>query len=403
MRRLVVLAIIGGAAVVVVAGVLLGLPATDVMRLAGIAVAAAFVAAVLGVMLLGWLRRSSMAAQTSVVALSCITVVAVGVVVAAREMFLSSHDLRALVVLLLAAGSVGIALALLLGDRVAQGGRTLGEATRRIAAGEEVMRLDKIGGEEFARLGRELEDMAAELSRARESERALERSRRELVAWVSHDLRTPLAGIRAMAEALDDGVVSDEATVARYHTALREEADRLGALVGDLFELSRFESGAVHLKKERIAIDDVVSDALGAVAATARAKGVRLDGRASQQGFEVALAEPEMMRVLCNLLDNAIRHTPRGGSVSVWSGVDGDHACVAVRDQCGGIPEADIGRVFDRAWRGEAARTPGANDSGGLGLAIAKGIVEAHGGRIAVSNEGDGCRFTLTIPLEATT
>ena len=112
-----------------------------------------------------------------------------------------------------------------------------------------------------------------------ERERALERSRRELVAWVSHDLRTPIAGIRAMVEALDDGVVVDDADVRRYHQQLTVEADRLARLVDDLFELSRIEADALHLTVEEVPLGELVSDAVASVAAVAHAKGVRLGGR----------------------------------------------------------------------------------------------------------------------------
>src|SRR5690606_4477585 len=149
-------------------------------------------------------------------------------------------------------------------------------------------------------------------------ERALERSRRELVAWVSHDLRTPIAGIRAMVEALDDGVVSESADVDRYHARLTAEADRLARLVDDLFELSRIEADALGLTLERVPLGELVSDAVGAVAAMAHAKGVALDGRVDGgPGPAVAGSAPELGRVVRNLLDNAIRHTPPGGAVEV--------------------------------------------------------------------------------------
>jgi signal transduction histidine kinase len=177
--------------------------------------------------------------------------------------------------------------------------------------------------------------------------------------------------------------------------------DRLSGLVDDLFELSRIDAGALHLEMQRASLGDLVSDALSAAAASARARGIRLEGRLTSDAPELELSVPEMSRVLRNLLDNAIRHTPSDGTVSVEAGIDDDCAFVAVQDSCGGIPEIDISRVFDVAFRGETSRTP---DDGraGLGLAIARGLVRAHHGEIRVVNREAGCRFTVRLPITQT-
>jgi signal transduction histidine kinase len=218
------------------------------------------------------------------------------------------------------------------------------------------------------------------------------------VAWVSHDLRTPLAGMRAMAEALEDGVVDDTETARRYLNQIRLEVDRLSEMVDDLFELSRIHAGALRLSRSRIGLADLVADALAGAEPLARAKGVELRGQAD----EVVPVEADagaLGRALRNLIGNAIRHTPADGSVWVRAGADGDHARLSVADGCGGIPEADLPRVFDIAFRGEAARTPTPEGGAGLGLAIARGIVEAHDGAVDVVNEGPGCRFDIRLPL----
>jgi signal transduction histidine kinase len=247
--------------------------------------------------------------------------------------------------------------------------------------------------------------LATELDRARhrlleaaERERALELSRRELVAWVSHDLRTPIAGIRAMVEALDDGVVAEPEEVRRYHMQLMTEADRLARLVDDLFELSRIEAGTLAVTVERVALGELVSDVVASAAVIAAAKGVRLDGRLAGRPPDVAGSAPELARVMRNLLDNAIRHTPAGGSVEVVVSGGDDCAEVSVVDGCGGIPAHDLDRVFDLAYRGDAARTPKTTGGAGLGLAIARGLVDVLDGDIAVCNESGGCRFTVRIP-----
>jgi signal transduction histidine kinase len=217
---------------------------------------------------------------------------------------------------------------------------------------------------------------------------------------VSHDLRTPLAGIRAMSEALADGVVSDPDEVRRYHGTIQSETERLASLVDDLFELSRIHADAVTLDLGTAHLADLVSDALASARPAADARRVRLDGRVEGTVAPVRLAAHEMGRVLQNLLDNAIRHTPAGGTVTVEVGGDGSGAAVTVRDECGGIPPGDLDRVFDLAYRGDAARSPG-DRGAGLGLAIARGLVEAHAGEIAVRNDESGCRFTVRLPADA--
>jgi signal transduction histidine kinase len=220
------------------------------------------------------------------------------------------------------------------------------------------------------------------------------------VAWVSHDLRTPLAGLRAMAEALEDGLAADPP---RYHKQMRAEAERLATMVDDLFELSRIHSGALQLAPDQIALDDLVSDVLASTEALAREHGIRLDGHASGQ-LAVRADPRELSRALTNLLANAIRHTPPGGCVHVEARPQGREAVLAVADGCGGIPEADLPHVFELAWRGTDARSParspgsGAGAGAGLGLAIVRGVAEAHRGSVRVFNTGAGCCFELRLP-----
>jgi signal transduction histidine kinase len=256
---------------------------------------------------------------------------------------------------------------------------------------------------ELASLAAELEATSARLAEARAQGAAIEHSRRQLVAWVSHDLRTPLAGIRAMVEALEDEVVDDAETVSRYYRTMRREVDRLSGLVDDLFELSRIEAGALGLDLERVPLDELVSEAVASASVIAGAKGIELRGAVGEPSPVVELSTPEMARVVRNLLDNAIRHTPAGGTIWIEARLDesGTAAVVSVRDGCGGIPEEDIDHVFEMAYRGDTARTPG-NAGAGLGLAVARGLVEAHQGRITVRNEGDGCRFTVHLPVSGT-
>jgi signal transduction histidine kinase len=387
------------AALSIAAGMSLG----SGIRIAGIAAGAALGVFALGSLVLLALRRRSVTTQVTAVALITVAAFGAGSIAAAKAMFLSGHDLQTLFVILAAAGTVGLLASMTLGRRVTVASRSLGEATRRIGEGELLTNLERPSPAEFSRLADELESMSLRLDEANRKGQALEASRRELVAWVSHDLRTPLAGIRAMAEALEDGVVADPATVSSYYANLREETDRLTELVDDLFELSVIQAGALNLHMERASLSDLVSDAIATASVFARAKGVRLQGRMDGGAPPLRLSTLEMTRVLRNLLQNAIRHTPSDGTVWVETGVEEERAYVAVADQCGGIPEQDVDRVFDLAFRGEAARTPNSGELGGLGLAIVRGIVEAHHGQVSVRNEAQGCRFVVHLPMSGAT
>ncbi len=352
--------------------------------------------AAIGALLLRTLRTRSLRTSIAVVAGASVLAVLVGSVATARAMFLSSHDFEVLLVVAGVAGAVGLGCAVLLGRTVLAGTVALGAAAEGLADGT-------YGGAgrplpiELATLDRALAETSRRLSDSRDREQALEHSRRELVAWVSHDLRTPLAGIRAMSEALEDGVVVDASTVARYHRGIRTEADRLAAMVDDLFELSRINAHALQLSLRDVRLADLVSDALASAAPIAEAKGVRLTGDAAGDVPVVQGSEPELGRVLRNLLTNAIRHTPADGVVHVSARAADGGAVLEVADACGGIPEQDLPRLFEVAFRGTSARTPG-DGGGGLGLAIARGLVEAHDGEITISNAGPGCRVRVRLP-----
>ncbi|WP_406037012.1 HAMP domain-containing histidine kinase [Micromonospora sp. NBC_00898] len=335
----------------------------DLALIFGAALAAALCVGLLGAVALRLLRGRSILVHVVVLLTMTVSAVVAGVAVIAEAMFLSRHDLEVVLITVSAAAVVSLAVGWLFG--------------RRLAAA------------------------AVWADQARERERRIEKGRRDLVAWVSHDLRTPLAGLRAMAEALEDRVVRDPETVDEYHRRIRVETDRMTRLVDDLFELSRINAGALRLSLAAVPLGDVVSDALASTAPLAAARRIRLV--AAESGWPtVTASEPELARVIGNLLLNAVRYTPEDGTVRVDAGRDADTAWLAVADTCGGIPESDLPRLFDVAFRGEPARTPGnggGEGSGGLGLAIVRGLIEAHGGRVDVQNITDGCRFVVRLPV----
>jgi signal transduction histidine kinase len=388
----------GGALLVVLIASTGDAAMADTLEVAAIGAGTAVVGCIAGALVLQVLRRRALATQIAATAMVVLIPVGVGAWVAAQAMFLSDHDLTTLGVILVAAGTVGVLAALAVGWRVGQASRALIDVARRIGTGD--LDLDDTCGpvpDELARLYDELVAAARRLDESRTREQALDQSRRELVAWVSHDLRTPLAAIRAVTEALEDGIVDDPATIARYHTTLRLEADRLAGLVDDLFELSRTQAGVLQLEFARVSLGDLVSDAIAGAGVVADAKGVHLEGQIVGTAPEVDASPPEVLRALRNVLENAIRHTPSDGTIVVELGTADEHGYVEVRDTGGGIPVADLPRVFDVAFSGDDARTPGGG--AGLGLAIARGLAEAHHGELTVRNENGGACFTLRLPL----
>lgn len=236
----------------------------------------------------------------------------------------------------------------------------------------------------------------------RDSERAAEQSRRRLVAFVSHDLRTPLAGIRAVSEAIADGVVTDD-EVRSHAKHIEQETIRLAEMVDDLFEMSKINAGAAAPTHELVALDEVVDDVLAAHRIPAGRAGVALRAELPDQAVHVLGSDRALVRVLSNLVANATAHTPEGGSVTLAVGSEGHDAWVRVDDTGVGLDEDDLPRVFDIAYRGSNGRVPRADSTlpsgSGLGLAIAAGLVQAHGGSLTARNLDSGARFEVRLPL----
>lgn len=339
-----------------------------------------------GLAVMWWLRTRSIGVMMAIVVVVAVAATLAGVVAITMRMIIEGPARDVVLSVIAVGGLVGLGVAFVVARRV------VAESRRLVAA---------VGEPPFTAprgLPAELQAIADALQEAYARERALEGARRELVAWVSHDLRTPLAGMRAMAEALEDGVVADPETVGRYHRQIKLEVERLSAMVDDLFELSRIHAGALRLSRARIGLADLVADTLAGAEPLARAKGVVLTAEAAAS-VPVEADAGALGRALRNLVVNAVKHTPSDLPVVLRAGVESGMACLSVSDCCGGIPEEELSRVFEVAFRGEAARTPTADGGAGLGLAIARGIVEAHDGVIGVVNEGPGCRFEIRLPL----
>jgi signal transduction histidine kinase len=311
------------------------------------------------------LARRSLAAATFVGPAVVVASIAAGVLVTAQAMFLSSHDLT--LVWLLVAASVPVALAC---------GLLLYRAVRRI------------------------DRRAAEVAAQQEREQALAASRREMISWASHDLKSPLAGIRVMAEALEDGVAAEPAT---YHRRIRHESDRMTRMVDDLLEMSLLQHSDDLLRREQVDLAELARDVAQGQLPVADRLGVHLRVEGTATPVPVLVDPVRLERAVANVVRNGVLYTGQGGEVTLRVGEDGSPgartAYVEVDDTCGGLAEQDLDHAFDPGWRGSAPRTPDAAAGAGVGLTITRAVLEDHEGSVTLDNRGAGCRVRLQLPV----
>jgi signal transduction histidine kinase len=292
-------------------------------------------------------------------------------------------------ILAVAAGSASAAViaGLVLARSITRSIRRVGDSAQRLAAGDLGARAPRGGAAEIEQLATSFNAMA-------ESIEQIFDARRELVAWASHDLRTPLASMQAMLEAIEDGLVEPE----HYLATLREQVRTLSLLVDDLFELARIDAGVLSLELQQTRVSELVESAVRLLEPEAAARRVGLETHVDGEAA-APIAPDKIERVLYNLLTNAVRHTPSDGSVAVHVERRDSEVLVRVEDTGEGLPPEAPARMFERFWRADPARTGGGT---GLGLAIAQGLVEAHGGRIWAENRPEGgASVSFTIPAAA--
>jgi signal transduction histidine kinase len=384
----------GTAALTAVAAAMAPVSVVSVIAWVALAVVATAIA---GLGALRLLARRSIRLHVGLVAVVCVitAMITIGEI---SVIMLSPGDRAVMLELMGVSGIASLVASYFVGRAIGRASAALLSSVRQVGDGGFYTPPDVPLPAELEGLSRGLAEAHERLGQARAREQAFEASRRELVAWVSHDLRTPLAGLRAMAEALEDRVVVDPGEVDHYHSQIRIETERLAAMIDDLFELSKIHAGALRLSPRVVGLEDLIADVVASAAPVARAKRVRLTGSAVR-GMPVLIDSAEFGRAVRNLVINAIRHTPPDGTIEILGELRSGVACVSVSDECGGIPLDDLPRVFDVAFRGESARTPDPSGGAGLGLSIARGIVEAHSGDISVLNTGPGCQFLITLPL----
>ncbi len=336
----------------------------------------------------------------------CVGVTAMVILLVSMPMFISTHDAQFLLVLLVFSGIISLGFGYLISRAITRGLSELTIGAEKIAQGNFSARVNVKSGDEVERLGSAFNDMAEKLEQAAAKQKELEQARRDVVAAVSHDLRTPLASLRAMIEAINDGVVTDDATKERYLKSAQLQAENLSLLVDDLFELSQLDAGVMQWSVEPSSLRDLISDTLETMHVQAAEKNIKLSGWVDPSVDPVLMNSHEMQRVLYNLIQNAIRHTPADGTVFVEARQreQDDQVQVDVIDTGEGIFESDVPRIFEQFYRGEKSRAResfgyGSGGGAGLGLAIAQRIVLAHHGKIWVeSKRGAGSRFSFTLP-----
>jgi len=381
-------------------------PAGDLISLGTLLGGTGLVSAMVGYLShrLGWWRRfRSLAAALTLSYLLAAGLTLLNVWVTARLMFLNLHDFYLATLLLVFASLISVSFGYFISATITQALREVLDAAEMLSRGDYSTRIPERGRDEVAMLARTFNQMVTRLEAAAIAERGLEETRRNLVAWASHDLRTPLASLRAMIDALAEDVVEDPQTVKRYLKQSQGEINRISRLIDDLFELAQIDAGRLEIRGEPASLTDLISDTLEGFGVRAQMAGLELTGRAGSGIDPVWMAPESIGRVIANLVENAIRYTGPGGHVWIGAELENGFVHVQIKDDGAGIPQTDLPHIFDRFYRGEASRTRQGYQDGargaGLGLSIAQGIVAAHGGTIwAESKPGAGAVLHFTLP-----
>jgi signal transduction histidine kinase len=316
----------------------------------------------------------------------------------AELMFASEHDLLLAIVLLVFAGGIAMTLGYFLSSTVTERIGLLKGAAEKLSRGDLETRVPIQGRDEVSALAVTFNQMAEQLQAADRKQRELESLRRDLIVWVSHDLQTPLTSMRAILEALSDGIVDDPETVKRYLNTAQRDVRSLSALIDDLFQMAQLDAGGFPLHRAQVSLNDLVSDTLESFTELAKQQGITLEGQVESDVDPVFMDTQAIGRVLNNLIGNALRHTSPEGRVSVWARRTDKRVEVTVSDTGEGIRDEEIPQIFERFYRSEKSRSRETGGAG-LGLAIARGIIHAHEGDIRVESKlGKGTQFTFHIP-----
>ncbi len=328
-----------------------------------------------------------------------IVIALINIYVTSQLMFVSRHDFLLLGLLLIFAGLLSASFGYLLAGRMTRSLRRLQDGANQLATGNFSTRVHLPEVDELSGVADAFNMMADELEKSFARQQELEQARRNLTAAVSHDLRTPITSIRAMVEALADGVVSDPATAQRYYRNIRTQTQNLSTLIDDLFELSRLEAEQPALQIEPVNLNDLLSDVVESMQAQVKNNEVCLSGNFCEDLPIVQADTVQIQRVLYNLVQNAIRHTPANGSITLATGQAASGVQVDITDTGEGICADDLPHIFDQFFRGEKSRSRQTGGAG-LGLAISRRIIERHNGQIWVNSSVDeGACFSFVLPV----
>ena len=319
----------------------------------------------------------------------------------AQLMFFDEHDLNLTLALLMFSGVVAITFGVVMINTVVMRIRNLSQAAGELAGGKLNTRLDVLGQDEVADLTQSFNWMASSLETTEREKQQVEQSRRELIAGVSHDLRTPLTSIRAILEAISDGIVVDPNATRQYVGNALDEVDNLNRLIEDLFELSQINAGQLHIQRTSISLRDMISDVISNFDAKAKQRHIVLEGIVQGHVDPMVAAPDKLQRVFYNLVENALRYTPPEGNITISAQRHNGDVNIDVHNTGSLIPEEHLPHIFDSFYRVEPSRVQSGNEqrSTGLGLAIVRGIVEAHDGKVWVESTLEhGTTFHMQLP-----
>lgn len=346
-----------------------------------------------------WLRRPPRVLWTILAGYVFVGVITLlGVLATALMMFISADDVRFVAVLLLFGVGIAVSFGYLLSVGLSREATRLVSAADQVALGRFDVRVEPRGRDEMAELALAFNEMTQALADAADRQRAVEKMRLDLVAWAGHDLRTPLTSVTVIVEALADGVVTDPHTAERYLETARRDLQVLSLLIDDLSLLAQIDAGGLHLAQGTGFLSSLVTEVADSFALPARQKNVHLAKEIDRETEPSSFDPLQMRRALTNLLDNAVRHTPEGGTIRVGARFTADGAVLEIWNDGPPIDQDDLPHLFERFYRSDKSRGR-ATGKAGLGLAIAKAIIEAHGGTITVqSDQEQGTSFILTLP-----
>ena len=346
----------------------------------------------------GWARSGSLMRTLTLTYIWAALLTLINVGIMQQQMFVSDHDLQLSGLLLLFAAIIASSFGLFVSATVTDGLQQLAITAQQLAEGDLSARVDISGKDEVAQVGLAFNEMADQLETVDMQRTELENLRRDLIAWTSHDLRTPLTSIRVRVEALNDGVLDDPEAEQRYYRSILSDVMALNLLFDDMFELAQLDRVDAKLEKSLDSLEELIDECLERFQTISAERGVQLSANVGEDVDPLPLNSAKISRVLDNLISNSLRYTPEGGRIVITADRDGDRVIVSVEDSGPGFNEEDIPRLFEQFYRGEQARTR-ATGGAGLGLSIAHGVVEAHGGRIWAENvPGGGARISFELP-----